>query len=298
MKKLKSVEVLAAFLLLLVGLIWGATFPIIKIAIESTGALWFNAYRFLVAGLLAAAIVLLNRRRDKGTHRAGPYALLLGSLLAFGYTVQTVGLAYTESGKAGFITGLFVVFVPLFAAVWFRRRPSPAVLVSVLLGIIGLGMLSLGKNLLPEKGDMLILMCAVAYAIHIVIVDQIANRFNLVELSMSQIVIAGFEMFLLAYLLQPELPRPSGYAIFAILLTSIFATIFAFFIQIFAQRHIGPTRTALILLSEPVFAAIFGYLLLNEVFTTRKLLGAVLLFAAMVIAELFGQEQPSASLNE
>lgn len=298
MKKLKSIEVLAAFLLLLVGLIWGSTFPIIKIAIESTGALWFNAYRFLVAGLLAAAIVFLNKRKKKETVSVAPYSLLLGSLLAFGYTVQTVGLAYTESGKAGFITGLFVVFVPVFSAIWFRRRPSPAVTISVVLGIIGLGLLSLEKNLIPEKGDMLVLMCAVAYAIHIVIVDRIANRFDLVELSMSQIVVAGFEMFLLAYLLQPQLPVPSGYAIFAILLTSVFATIFAFFVQIFAQRHIGPTRTALILLSEPVFAAIFGYLLLNEVFTLKKLLGAGLLFAAMIIAELFGQEQPSTSINE
>jgi drug/metabolite transporter (DMT)-like permease len=291
LKRQKSLELIAAFLLLIVGLIWGATFPIIKIALESTGALWFNAYRFLIAGFLAGLIFLLNRVRKKRSSGLAAYAIVLGSLLALAYTVQTVGLAYTESGKAGFITGLFVVFVPVLASLWFKKRPSPAVILSVVLGVIGLGLLSLEKNLMPQKGDLLVFFCAVAYAVHIVLVDQIANLFDLIDLSMSQIVVAGLEMFLLAYLIQPDLPRPSGYAIFAIFLTSVFATIFAFFIQIFAQRHIGPTRTALILLSEPVFAAVFGYLLLNEVFNLRKTLGAIFLFFAMLIAELYGKEQ-------
>jgi drug/metabolite transporter (DMT)-like permease len=284
-------EILAEILLLCVGLVWGATFPVIKIAIESTGALWFNAYRFFIAGVLAGVVLLLNFKRNPFSTDLTRYSFILGTLLAVGYTTQTVGLAYTESGKAGFITGLFVVLVPLFSALFFRKKPSTAVILSVFLSVVGLALLSLEKSIVPQKGDLLILICAAAYAVHIIIVDRITGRFHTVNLSMLQIVIAGIEMFLLAYIIQPSLPVPSSYAIFALLLTSVVATIFAFFIQIFAQKHLGPTRTALILLSEPVFAAIFGYLLLNEVFNLKKTIGALLLFSAMLISELYGQEK-------
>lgn len=290
MERGRAPELISALLLLLVGLVWGATFPVIKIAIASTGAVWFNAYRFLLAGFLAFLILFFNKRFSKFKSELVAYSFVLGTLLTIGYTTQTVGLAYTESGKAGFITGLFIVLVPVFSAVFFKKRPSFAMGVSVFLGLMGLGLLSLSKNLVPEKGDVLVFMCAVAYAIHIVIVDQITNRFNSIDLSMLQIVVAGVQMFLFALLLQPEMPLPSGYAVFALLLTSVFATIVAFFIQIYAQKHLGPTKTALILLSEPVFAAIFGYLLLNEIFTVRKIVGSFLLLTSMVIAELYGRE--------
>lgn len=292
MKREKTAnEVISEVLLLLVGLVWGATFPVIKIAIASTGALWFNAYRFFIAGFLALAVLFLNTRKNPVNGQLAAYSFVLGTLLAVGYTTQTVGLAYTESGKAGFITGLFVVFVPVFSAIFFKKRPSNAVILSVFLGITGLALLSLEKSFIPQKGDLLILICAAAYAVHIIIVDRITGKFHSINLSMFQIVIAGAEMFVLAYIIKPELPTPSPYAVFALLLTSVVATIFAFFIQIFAQKHLGPTRTALILLSEPVFAAVFGYLLLNEVFTLKKIAGAALLFSAMLIAELYGQEK-------
>lgn len=291
MKNRSPAEYISALLLLFVGLIWGATFPVIKIAIESIGALWFNAYRFFIAGILAFLVLLINGKKPSQEKGLISFSIILGSLLAFGYTTQTIGLAYTESGKAGFITGLFVVFVPVFSSIFFRKKPSLAVVLSVVLGITGLAFLSLESNLSIQKGDLLILLCAVAYAIHIVIVDQITHRYDTLSLSMTQIVIAGVQMVFLAYFFEPGLPVPTKYAIFAILLTSIFATIVAFFVQIFAQRHLGPTRTALILLSEPVFAAIFGYLLLQEVFTARKITGSALLLASMVIAELYGQEK-------
>lgn len=291
MKNRKLAEYISALLLLFVGLIWGATFPVIKIAIESVGALWFNAYRFFLAGTLALAVILINRKEPAREKGLISFSIILGSLLAFGYTTQTIGLAYTESGKAGFITGLFVVFVPVFSSIFFRKKPSASVIFSVLLGISGLALLSLGDNLTIQKGDLLVLLCAVAYAIHIVIVDQITHRYDTLSLAMTQIVVAGIEMVFLAYLFEPVLPVPSKYAVFAIFLTSIFATIVAFFVQIFAQRHLGPTKTALILLSEPVFAAVFGYLLLQEMFTPKKIVGSALLLASMVIAELYGQEK-------
>lgn len=294
-KRVASLELISTLLLLFVGLIWGATFPVIKIAIQSTGALWFNAYRFLLAGILALIVLFFKKKNSQNKAKQnsglGSYSFLLGSLLAFGYTMQTVGLAYTESGKAGFITGLFIVLVPVFAAIFFKKRISVAVYFSVFLGLIGLGLLSLGKNFVIQYGDFLVFLCAVAYAIHIVVVDRITSHYDTVYLSMSQIVVAGVLMFFLALILEPKLPVPSAYAIFALFLTSIFATILAFFIQIFAQRYLGPTKTALILLSEPVFAALFGYLLLNETFTMRKAIGSMFLLSAMVISELFGQEK-------
>ena len=275
--------------LLGVGLIWGSTFPVVKIGLASTGALWFNAYRFLLAAALAALILVVRwRTLSKDLWR---YALLLGSLLAVGYTAQTVGLAYTTSGKAGFITGLFVVFVPLLGALAFRRRPSNAALFAVFIAVVGLALLSLNDNLTFNPGDPIVLICAVAYAVHILIVDKVTTIFDTVDLTMAQVVVAGIEMGILAYLFEPQLPQPNSYTLIALFITAVLATIVAFFVQIYAQKHIGPTRTALILLSEPVFAAVFGYLLLQEVLSLRRLAGAALILAGMVIAELYGREK-------
>lgn len=285
---------LSEFLLLLVGLVWGGTFPVIKIAIETTGALWFNAYRFLIAAVLSLLILVLLKRKP-GTDMLR-YSFVLGTLLAIGYTTQTVGLKFTTSGKAGFITGLFVVFVPLISSLVFKKRPGNAVIASILLGVIGLSLLSLNNDLTISPGDPIVLVCAIAYAIHIVIVDSITDRFDTLELTLTQIIVAGAEMFLLAYMVSPEPAALDTYSFSAIVFTAVVATIGAFFIQVFAQKHIGPSRTALILLSEPLFAAIFGYLLLQEVLAGRRLLGAALLFSAMVIAEVFGKEkQPLSS---
>lgn len=287
--KRSAAAYLSELLLLMVGLVWGGTFPVIKIAIETTGALWFNAYRFIIAAALSFIILLLLRRNLR--REMVFYSVILGTLLAVGYTTQTVGLKYTTSGKAGFITGLFVVFVPVISAVAFRKRPGGPVIASIILGVLGLSLLSLNNDLTVSRGDPIVLICAVAYAIHIVIVDNITDRFDTLELTLSQIVVAGLEMFVLAYLISPRLAPVDSYSVSAILFTAVVGTIAAFFIQIFAQKHIGPSRTALILLSEPLFAAIFGYLLLNEVLTDRRLLGAVLLFTAMVIAEVYGKEK-------
>lgn len=280
---------LSEFLLLLVGLVWGGTFPVIKIAIETTGALWFNAYRFIIAALLSLLILILLRRKPGADMLR--YSVILGTLLAIGYTTQTVGLKYTTSGKAGFITGLFVVFVPLISSLVFKKRPGNAVIASIALGVVGLSLLSLNNDLTISRGDPIVLMCAIAYAIHIVIVDNITDRFDTLELTLNQIVVAGVEMFVLAYLVSPEFAAVDTYSLTAIIFTAVVATIGAFFIQIFAQKHIGPSRTALILLSEPLFAAIFGYLLLQEVLAGRRLFGAVLLFTAMVVAEVYGKEK-------
>lgn len=278
---------LAEFLLLLVGIIWGATFPVVKIAIETTGALWFNALRFALAGAIALVIILFSSKRI--SREMVVYGVLLGGLLAIAYTTQTIGLMYTTSGNAGFITGLFVVFVPLVAAVSFRRIPSPASIFSVSLAVLGLALLSLNSDLTISRGDLLVLICAFVYSVHIVILDRVTDRFSSLELAMIQIVAAGVLMNAFTILLEPRLPAIDGYAIFAILLTAIFATVAAFFVQTFAQKHIGPTRTALILITEPVFAAVFGYLLLQEILSPRKVVGAAILLSAMIISELFGK---------
>lgn len=282
---------LAEALLVAVGMVWGATFPVVKIAIGSVGALWFNAYRFALAAVLSGAI-FAARGRSRGAAReiAGP-AAVLGALLALGYTLQTVGIAFTTSGKAGFITGLFVVFVPVLGALLFRRRPSRVAVASVVLAVAGLALMSLNDSWSIGKGDALVLLCALAYAVHIVFLDRATDRFESASLAMAQVFFAGLAMVALAFVIEPRPPAPDGYALGSIVLTAVIGTVVAFFVQTFAQKHIGPTRTALILLTEPVFAAIFGYLLLGEVLTGRRLLGAAVLLGAMVVSEVFGGEK-------
>lgn len=157
------------------------------------------------------------------------------------------------------------------------------------MAVIGLGLLSLDEGFAVNKGDMLVLACAATYAFHIVILDKVTDKFNSLDLAMVQIAFAGALMVLLGAALEPRVPDVDSYALYSIIITAVLATILAFFVQTFAQKHIGPTRTALILLTEPIFAAIFGYILLSEILTGRRLVGAIVLLMAMVISEIFGK---------
>jgi len=282
---------LYALALIGVTAIWGVTFPVVKDAIEKVPPLEFLALRFTLAALVTSAL-FWRGMRDLGW--AGWIAASLAGLMLFvAYAGQTVGLQYTRASNAGFVTGLFVVFTPLFAAAFLRRRPGIGPTIGVVLAVIGLALLSLTNDLHVRKGDAFVLIAAVCFAVQIVLLARYAPRFNPGALAAVQLWIAAVLSGFWTVVGESHV-APTVSVWWAVVITGLFASAVAFTVQTAAQRHIGPTRTAVILTMEPVFAGLFGYLLLSERLTPRGWFGAGLILAGMLVAELWPRRVPAA----
>lgn len=281
--------------LLLVALIWGATFVMVKEAVTSFPVFAFLALRFALAFAALLIIIWWRENQRKNKERASSPSLggdeiragfLVGILLFAGYAFQTVGLRYTSPGRAGFITGLSVAIVPLLSALLLRRSPSRPAITGVALATVGLALLSLRGGLTMARGDAIVLGCAFAFALHIISVGTFAPRMDTLNLTAIQIATVALVSGFVSLAMERPWPTVSNPVHFAALFTGIFATSFAFAVQNTAQRFTSPTHTALIFSTEPVFAALFGYLLAGERLSSRGLVGCGLILTGMITAEL------------
>ena len=292
--------------LLLVTLIWGSTFVMVKDAVANFPVFSFLALRFAFAALVLLPFVVLRQRSARANvlesdatpplrssapllrvkRTAAP--LLIGVALFAGYSFQTAGLHLTTPAKAGFITGLSVVIVPLFAALILRQPPSRNAWLGVGLAVVGLGLLTLQAGLGVEVGDLLVLCCAVAFAAHILLTGHYAPRYDPLRLTLGSLVtvavLSGAAALIFDRPWDPAALTPS--VLFAAAFTGVFATSVAFVLQTQAQRFTTSTHTALIFAAEPVFAGLFSFLLIGEVLGAQQVLGAVLILAGMVVAEM------------
>ena len=264
--------------LVLAAALFGVTFYLVKDAIDEVGPVPFVAARFLVG---AAALWPFARRgpAQPGLLRAGAWC---GAALVAGYVLQTVGLQYTSEPVSAFITYLLVVMVPLLSAAVLRRPPGRPVLAGVVLATAGLWLLT-GARLAVGRGELLTLGCALAFAAHIVLLAELAPRFDSLRLNVVQLAVVG------AGCLGPGLVT-GGYAFpaeawVAVVLCGVGASAGAMLLQVWAQRQVGPTRTALLLTLEPVFAAAFGYVA-GRSLGGLALAGAGLILLGVLVAEL------------
>ncbi len=290
-------QLLADIALLLVTLIWGATFVMVKDAVAAFPVFSFMAIRFTLAAAALTPLLLWRRRQLAATAPSGPFAapvrlprvvlpaLLIGGALFAGYAFQTSGLQLTTPAKAGFITGLSVVIVPLFAALLLRQSPSRNAWFGVGLATIGLGLLSLTSGFRVQVGDLLVLGCAVSFAGHILLTGHFAPRHDPLLLTLGQVAVVAIFSWAAAGLFDAPAPV-TGPVLFAAAFTGLLATAAAFGIQTLAQRFTTPTHTALIFAAEPVFAGLFSFLLIGELLGPRQVLGCGLILAGMVAAEM------------
>jgi drug/metabolite transporter (DMT)-like permease len=275
--------------------VWGSTFVLVRDAVTRVPPFTFIAYRFLAAALLLAAIrprLALGGRGDvPGLGPLGAGAVI-GVALLCGYGFQTVGLQYTTASNAGFITGLSVVLTPLLGAVLLRQAPGRWPVTGACVAAIGLAFLSL-QRLEVRQGDALVLGCAVAFAVHILLLGRYAPRLDTYRLAVVQLATAGLGALAWAGVAGDLVVPASGDVWLALAITSVAASAGAFLIQTRAQREVSPTRTAVIFTMEPVFAGLFGFLLAGERLSARGWLGAGLILVGMLVAELGGR-QPAA----
>ena len=281
--------------LLLVTAIWGSTFVLVKDAVAQYPVLPFLGLRFAVATVALAPAAWQARHRLRPSDL--PAGLAAGALLFAGYALQTFGLQQTSASKAGFITGLSVVLVPLLVALFWRRWPNRAALVGTGLATAGLALLSLNADLSIQPGDLLVVGCAFSFAGHITALGALAPGHDPRILTLAQVATVSLLSSLASILLGGFPPVPAA-AWGAALFTGLAATALAFFIQTAAQRFTTPGHTALIFAAEPVFAALFGVLVAGETLPARGWLGSAAILAGVVLGALAQAEAPASASQQ
>jgi len=275
----------AEIYLLGIVVIWGSTFAIIKGILDQIMPFTFLAYRFFWAAFILGLIFWKRLKNiDKMILKKGS---LIGIFLFLGYTFQTVGLKYTTATKAGFITGLSVVLVPIISHFFIREKISKNSIIGVILAFIGLWFLNYNSSFIFNFGDFLVLLCAVSFAMHIISVGLYVRKVDYVLLVIVQLTTVFVLSFLMALFFERpgiHLYYPSG-VWWSIILTGIFATALAFYIQNKFQRYSTATKTAITFSGEPIFGAIFAYLLLGEKVGLIAWIGGLLIIFGMIISQ-------------
>ncbi|MDQ5826000.1 MAG: DMT family transporter [Chloroflexota bacterium] len=277
-------------LLAVVTLIWGSTFVLVKDVVEQVPVLPFLATRFAIgAGVLFVAVLLLNGWRGL-TMREVLWGTITGVALGVGYALQTLGLQdeSTSASKAGFITGLSVVIVPVLSFLVLRQRLGKLTVAGVVLATAGLALLSLrlDEGTQVTGGDLLVLGCAFAFAIHILLVAHASAWANPLRITAVQVTVAGLLCALGAAGMGHRLPNMSEGVLASAAFLGVAATALAFLVQVSVQRFTTAAHTALIFTLEPVFAAIFGIWLHNDVLGVNGWIGAGLILTGMLVTEL------------
>jgi drug/metabolite transporter (DMT)-like permease len=278
----RRTSLLATAALLATTAAWGSTFFLIKDLLDRVPTLDFLAVRFLIAGVVMAAVAPGALRRLSRESRR--HALVLGLLYGVAQILQTAGLAHTAASVSGFITGMYVVATPLFAALILRTRVTPVTWAAVALATAGLGVLTL-EGFSVGYGEAITLVASLIYALHIVGLGAWSTPSEALGMSVVQLLVIA-TICLLATAPDGVVLPDTGRDWLSVVYMALVAGALALLAQTWAQAHLAPTRTAIIMSTEPVFAAFFAVLLGGEGLTSRMVLGGAMVLTAMLAVEL------------
>ncbi|NLZ16524.1 MAG: DMT family transporter [Desulfobulbaceae bacterium] len=283
-------------ILLFVAVIWGFGFVAQRLGMDHLGPFTFNGIRFILGGLCLLPLAMRSRRTQQmPAHRVVSPAtagICAGILLFIAASLQQVGLVYTSAGKAGFITGIYVVFVPLIGLL-LGKNSTPGTWLGVVLAISGLYLLSIQGAFRLNVGDALELAGALFWALHVVALAYFSPRTSPVRLAMVQFYVCGLCSLVIAALFEPISLQSIGAAYQALLYSSILSVGAGYTLQVVAQQKARPSHAAILLSMEAPFAALGGWLILQETLTMRALLGCGLMLAAILITQLWPDRQES-----
>jgi drug/metabolite transporter (DMT)-like permease len=266
--------------------LFGATFVVVKSALEGIDPLSFVAWRFLIGGLILAALAI-PRGRSIWWH-----GLVAGTALFAGFALQTAGLQYTSASNSALITGLYVVFTPFLAALFARRAPSPWVVAGAALAFVGVYLLTGTENLSLDTGDLLTVGCALAFATHIVVLAHYAYQHPVIPFTTVQMIVTAALAFVTAGVFE-GLTVPDRSVWGALALTGIGVSAGAYLLQIWAQTIVGASTAAVVLAAEPAFGVAAGWVILGERLGVEGWIGAALIVAAIYLVITRQRDQTS-----
>lgn len=292
-------ELKANGLLLLTAAIWGVSFVAQRVGSEHLGAFTFNGIRFALGSLSLVPLILFSDRK-KGkkqgeiiegendfnkknyTVKAG---LIAGCVLFIAASLQQIGMTYTTAGKGGFITGIYMVIVPLLG-LFLKQKTGKNTWIGIALAIVGLYLLTITEDFSIGKGDLLVLMSSFMWAIHILIIDNFTKKIDALKLSSIQFATCAILSLAIAFIFETITIEGIQGALVAILYGGLLSVGVAYTLQVVAQKDAKPSHAAILLSMESVFGAIGGALLLDEKLNGRGLIGCALIFIAIIISQI------------
>ena len=297
---MKNLKMGSAALLFLAAFIWGVAFVAQSMGMEYVGPFTFNGSRFLLGGLVLTPFAIARNRayesqeefqrlseKKKKMHRKTTLigGLCCGIAICIASSFQQVGMLYTSVGKAGFITALYIILVPVLG-IFLKKKVAPMVWVGIILAAMGTYLLCITESFFINQGDLLIFACAVCFSFHILIIDYFAPKADGVALSCIQFWFSGIVSMGIALLSE----SPNLAAIFQakgpILYAGVMSCGVAYTLQILGQKNMKPAIASLILSLESVISVLAGWMILNEVLTSRQLWGCGLVFVAVILAQV------------
>jgi drug/metabolite transporter (DMT)-like permease len=281
-------------LLLLTAVIWGFAFVAQRAGMEFIGPFTFNTARFTLGSLSLIPLLLINQRRKFEKEKFLPLSdkklmyggLAAGTVLFLGATFQQGGLVYTDAGKAGFITGFYVILVPILG-LFIKQKTSLLTWLGALVAIVGLYFLSVNETFDINVGDILVLIGAFFWAIQILVIGYYSTKVDPFRLAFSQFVVCAVFSFIAALISETIVLQNVLHAYIPILYAGLFSVGIAFTIQVVAQREAHPANAAIIMSLEAVFALIGGWIILNESIPLRSLFGCVMMLTGMILSQLY-----------
>ncbi|MDR1246688.1 MAG: DMT family transporter [Clostridiales Family XIII bacterium] len=290
----------STFILTLAAMIWGFAFVAQRSGMEHVGPFFFNGVRTLLGALTLTVFISFQNSASRAASRNASGdkkdllrgGLLCGLVLFAGSNFQQMGLVFTSASKAGFITALYIILVPIFG-IFLKHRTHWNTWIGVILASVGLYCLCITEAFNIAAGDLVILIGAAFWALHILIIDYFVRRVDAVRLSCAQFIVCGAFSLIAMPFADPYFSAvsfPSFESIIAVLPAILYAGILSsgagFTLQAVGQKYANPTVASIIMSTEAIFGVIGGFLLLGERFTPRELLGSVLMFAAVILAQL------------
>jgi len=278
-------------LLLLTAAIWGFAFVAQRVGMNYVGPFTFNGVRFALGSLTLLPFLIVAERRQPRSNLSRKTMILgcgiTGGVLFMGASLQQVGLIYTTAGKAGFITGLYVVMVPIFGLV-LRQHTDVGTWIGAVLAAMGLYFLSVTEQFTIQYGDLLVLIGAFFWTVHVLIIGWLSPRMNPVKIAFIQFVICSVLSLIVALFTEVIVMTKIYQAAIPIIYGGAFSVGIAYTLQVVAQKNANPAHAAIILSMETVFAALGGWIILNEILSPREISGCVLMLAGMLLSQLWG----------
>lgn len=279
-------------LLVLTALIWGCAFVAQSVGMDFVGPFTFNMARFLIGAIVLLPVIwFMDRQRKTGAEKgAGQKTLIIGGIccgiaLAVASTLQQWGILFTTVGKAGFITAMYIVIVPLLG-IFIGKKVRPLIIGCVAIAVVGFYFLCMTESLRLGLGDFLVLLCAIAFSIHILVIDHFSPKVDGVKMSVIQFLTAAIISAVPTLLWEQPVFTDILQAWQPVLYAGVMSCGVAYTLQIIAQKNADPTVASLLLSLESVFSVLAGWVLLGQGLSLKEMFGCVLIFCAIILAQL------------
>jgi drug/metabolite transporter (DMT)-like permease len=290
---MKHIPIKNMTLLMITAVIWGTAFVAQQVGMNYVGPFAFSAIRCVLGGLVLVPVVILinhfkttEQRKQEGQRDTLIGGLICGLILCIASNLQQIGIQHTTVGKAGFITALYIVIVPILG-IFLKKKAGLKLWISVLVAIIGLYLLCMKDSFSLDLGDSLVFLCAVVFSVHILAIDYFSPKVDGVKMSCIQFIVAGVLSGIAMLLFESS---PSIDMIYAARIPILYAGILscgvAYTLQIVGQKNVNPTIASLILSLEAVISVIAAWIILQQSMSSREILGAVFMFASIILAQL------------